>query len=176
MNKMKTKLAVILSSVMIILMTGCREDDKNPITTQSPSAMTSNQPDNMILTGMDIKYLLEKQEINLQLAGDSNKWILNGIKAENYYFSCSASADCKNPLGLGISIYIFKSQQEREKGYEDFNKQKKKNKNIINVPIIWAKTNVLILYWHGTQLNQEPTYEDKITKALNGWEKIRPSM
>ncbi|MDQ0917066.1 hypothetical protein [Paenibacillus sp. V4I5] len=172
---MKLRLATILLSVMIISMTGCIDKNKTQINTQNePSPVAANptptQSDNMILTGMDIKNLMEKQGLYLSLAGNNDDWILNSLKPENYYFTCGPTADCK--LEYGISIYTFKSQEEREKGFVDFKKQQQKNDNI-NIPSVWAKTNALVLYWHGTQLDQIPAYEDKVTKALTGWEKKR---
>jgi hypothetical protein len=124
-----------------MIMTGCARTTTHQNFTQS------------VLTLQDITDSFKTDGIILKEDTKSNYWTLNGVKPSDYQL----------PNGEGITIYIYKSGEDRESGLKDFNKQKEKYD--MAVPSIYENRNLLMFYWyHGT--TGSPTEYDKTIKKI----------
>jgi hypothetical protein len=109
-----------------------------------------------------IEEAMEVKGINFLSQSPQQDWVLAGVEPLGY---AVGSARDKNVLEEEASIYIFDSEQQREQGLEDFQKQTEKYNMLY--PRIYEKRNVLILYWAIGDLNKSAKLEGKFTNAIN---------
>lgn len=95
---------------------------------------------------------------------DRNNWILNNIKPNK--FTVGSPFENTDPSKLErVSIYVFKSENARIKGLEDFNKQIEKYDMMI--PRIYEARNVMVFYWAHADMDKPAKYEQQFQKAIN---------
>ncbi|CAN7762058.1 hypothetical protein [Paenibacillus sp. LjRoot56] len=150
---MKFKLVVFLC-VIVMALVACGKQE-------TPEPVVGTKVSTAVIKDM----LFQSGHITLN-PYDGSDWTLNGQSPETYYLSCGPTEDCVQTKEH-ISIYTFKSNEERDKGFADFKKQKDQYNMI--VPIVWQNKNTILLYWHSSPFGQKTAYEDRISEGLKGW-------
>lgn len=119
-----------------------------------------------ILTVELVEQALKEQQVKLGSKHRSTDWVLNGVQAMMY--TISDNLENKDDLpSERISVYIYRSGEERKDGLNDFKLQAEKYN--MQMPNIYEQYNVLLLYWHKETLDKASSaqYAQEIRYALD---------
>jgi hypothetical protein len=134
------KLALILISI-VFLMTACQKTTLDVITL-----------DEVISSFEEQQLLVEKSK---EVSKNNIFGIkLNGVKPSSYELD-----------GKMLSVYIYDSAEERQKGLEDF-RNKTATMDTVSYNV-YEVENVLIFYVYEHDMNMKVEFDDEIKEALN---------
>jgi hypothetical protein len=137
------KVALIFLS-MVFLLTACQPTDSNVILLE------------------EVLSSFEEQELSLKESKVNDKNIfgmkLNGVRPSVYELD-----------GKMLSVYIYDSTKEREKGLEDF-RDKTASADVVSYNYYEVK-NVLLFYVHELDLSLEVEVHEEIQKVVNELDK-----
>lgn len=133
----------ILSCAMLLFLTGflANLSDKRPenVEVEAKTLVVDEE----MLTLDHVKKAIEAEGVELFLRDEKNDWVLNKVKPNRFSIGSPTEKTVRPEY---ISIYIYKTEQARKEGLDDFNMQKEKYD--MQIPNIYEHKNVLILYWH----------------------------
>jgi len=134
------KLALILISI-VFLMTACQKTTLDVITLD------------------EVIFSFEEQQLLVKKSKEVSKnnifgIKLNGVKPSSYELD-----------GKMLSVYIYDSAEERQKGLEDF-RNKTATMDIVSYNV-YEVENVLIFYVYEHDMNMKVEFDDEIKEALN---------
>ncbi|KRE39993.1 hypothetical protein [Paenibacillus sp. Soil522] len=132
----------ILSCAILVVLTGClaNPSDKRP---ENVKVEANWVVDEDKLTLDHVKKAIEAEGVELFLRDEKNDWVLNQVKPNRFSIGWPTEKTVRPEY---ISIYIYKTEQARKEGLDDFNMQKEKYD--MQIPNIYEHKNALILYWH----------------------------
>jgi hypothetical protein len=103
----------------------------------------------------DLQAALLANDVKLGKQDTKRKYFkLNGMNARTF--------ELEN--GERISIYIYRSDKAREKGEEDFEKERAKYD--MQIPEAYAVHNLLIHYWYDGETGSATEYGDRIENTV----------
>lgn len=134
------KLALILISI-VFLMTACQKTTLDVITLDE------------VISSFEEQQLLVKK--SKEVSKNNIFGIkLNGVKPSSYELD-----------GKMLSVYIYDSAEERQKGLEDF-RNKTATMDTVSYNV-YEVENVLIFYVYEHDINMKVEFDDEIKEALN---------